>query len=386
VLDGQPVAFLSCSEKFKSSVAYPVRAALADIDVRGVIVGEEPQLPRTDWGPEDKVESYLNASDAFLALCTADNVHTDGRIECRQNIIDEVQRARNKPHLRSRIMVLKVAEVQLPSNINPIHEPLDLENLGPCIDLIIRQLRTWGVLAGAPAIPHTQTPLIPVDRLLAEVKLGEFDKATALAYQISLHGDRAGQLAAVAELLNRLRPSADDENLQENTGVHVISTVLDGFARIDHTLVSPQAIEELSLSPETTHRIAAVDLLWDLAEAAPGMVPLGLLGRLARPNDEDWYVEAPAMAVVKLLMLTRRHARVIFDRLAASTEAEDRYAVAAALLDLSRVQPAAVPPDLAHRLVNDNDELVKSKAQEVVDVISSLPKDAYDQRYQPFGI
>jgi hypothetical protein len=386
VLDGKPIVFLSCSETFKREVAYQVRVALAEIGVHGVIVSDEPQLPRTDWEPDDKVESYLNASDAFVALCTPDNEHTDGTIECRQNIVDEIQRARNKPHLRTRILVLKSADVRLPTNINPTFEQLDPAEMAPSIEFITRQLQTWGVLAGAPAMPLPETLIVPIDELLAAVHLGEFDKATALAYRIALLADRGSLLAAVAELLNRLKPTSDNEDLQDNRELHVISTVLDGIARMDHSLVSPQALEELSLSRETTHRIAAVDLLWDLAEASPGMVPLGILGRLARPSEEDWYVEAPAMAIVKLLMLTRRHARVIFDRLATSDEATDRYDVAAALLDIAQIEPAAVPPDLVQRLVKDEDELVKTKAEEVAEVISTLPEGAYSKRYQPFGI
>jgi predicted nucleotide-binding protein len=142
VLDGKPVVFLSCSEKFKLNVAFPVRSALTDIRIHGVIVTEGPSLPRTDWGPDDKVDSYLNASDAFVALCTPDNQNADGTIECRQNIIDEIQRARNKPHLRSRLMILKTDEVELPSNINPTYEQLDAQVMGPSIALIVRQLRT----------------------------------------------------------------------------------------------------------------------------------------------------------------------------------------------------------------------------------------------------
>jgi hypothetical protein len=76
-----------------------------------------------------------------------------------------------------------------------------------------------------------------------------------------------------------------------------VGQVLEGLSRVDHSLVSPDAIEELSLSHVIEHRIAAIFLLWDLAEASPGHVSLGILGRLARPADEAWYVQAPAMAI-----------------------------------------------------------------------------------------
>src|SRR5258707_7303173 len=98
MLNGRPVVFISCSEKFKLAVARPIREGLKEVGVHGVIVSDELALPRTGWTTDDKVESYLDASDAFLALCTADDKIEDGTVQCRQNIIDEIPRARLKPH------------------------------------------------------------------------------------------------------------------------------------------------------------------------------------------------------------------------------------------------------------------------------------------------
>jgi hypothetical protein len=78
MLRGQATVFLSCSEKFKERVALPIRQAPRDRGVFGVIVSEEPLLPRTSGDPDSKVESYLDASDAFVALCTPDDVLQDG--------------------------------------------------------------------------------------------------------------------------------------------------------------------------------------------------------------------------------------------------------------------------------------------------------------------
>jgi hypothetical protein len=219
---------------------------------------------------------------------------------------------------------------------------------------------------------------VAVDTLVSSVKLGEHDKASRLAYETALQTTRADQAQAVTDLLNRLHTGTGDP--------HIVATVLEGLARVDHNLVPLDAIEELSLSPITGNRMAAAFLLWDLAESMPGLVPLGTLGRLARPADEDWYVQAPAMAVTKLLMLRRKQARLILDRLARSSDAQDRYEVASALADLADVEPSAVPPDLAQRLAKDPDDLVATKAQEVISALSSLPDNAYETRFAPFGI
>jgi hypothetical protein len=234
------------------------------------------------------------------------------------------------------------------------------------------------VIAERPSVPAAPLSTVDVDNLVASIDLGDHDKASRLAYNAAIETSRADQLQAVQDLLSRLRTESGDP--------HVVGHILEGLGRIDHSLVPLNAIEELSLSSVTEHRITAIFLLWDLAAAIPGQVPLGVLGRLARPADEDWYVQAPAMAITKLLMLHRKHARVILDRLANSADTEDRYDVAAALADLASVDASAVPPDLAKRLAKDSDNLVASKAREVVEALASLPDNAYETRFDPFGI
>ena len=378
MLNGRPVVFISCSEKFKLIAARPIREGLSEIGIYGVIVSDEPSLPRTGWAPDDKVESYIDASDAFLALCTADDELEDGSVQCRQNIIDELQRARQKPHLRHRIMVLKMAPVRLPSNINPTYDRLDPKNINSSIDLIAKQLQAWGVITARASAPATLTSAPNVEKLVDSIKLGDHDKASRLAYDTAVETRRADQFQAVQDLLNRLRTHTGEP--------HIVGHILEGLARVDHSIVPFDAIEELSLSLVTEHRIIAIFVLWDLAEASPGQVPLGILGRLARPADEDWYVQAPAMAITKLLMLHRRHSRLILDRLARSSSPEDRYEVASALEDLASVDASAIPPDLAKQLAEDPDNLVATKAREVLTFLKSLPEDAYERRFGPFGI
>lgn len=382
MLNGQPTVFLSCSEKFKAVIAIPVRHGLRAHGVHGVIVSAEPQLPRTGWEPDDKVDNYMNASDAFTALCTPDDELTDGTVQCRPNIIDEIQRARSKPHLRDRIMVFKSPFVRLPSNINPLYERLDADDIKAAVELIMRQMQTWGVLAGERSAPLIQTfpHHIPVDEQLAGLGLGDHDKATARAYRLAMEAGRSAQREFIEDLRQRLHDTGDDTNR------HIIGSMIEGMARVDVTLISADMIEELADSDETTDRMSAVFVLWVLAETAPGLVPLGTLGRLARPSEEDWYVQAPAMAITKLLMLHRQHAQLILDRLARSSDPTDRHEVALALLDLSSVDATAVPPDLAQRLARDTDNLVAEKGREVAAAIAHLDEHAYTKRFSPFGI
>jgi hypothetical protein len=381
LLRGQATVFLSCSERFKEQVAFPIRQALRQQGVFGVIVSEEPTLPRTSGEPDSKVESYLDASDAFVALCTPDDRLEDGSIQSRQNIIDEMQRARQKPHLRERIQVFKEPSVRLPSNINPTYERLEVDNVAPVGELIVRQLDSWGILAAEPhpaPAPAAERPEV-VRELTEGLGLGEHDEAARRAYKLLTTQARAAHEAAVAELRRYLRDSDDTEQTL------LAGSVLEAINRLDPSLIDIDIIEELANSNDFSKRSSAAILLWDRAEAAPATVPLGLLGRLARPATEDWYVQAPAMAAAKQLLLQRRAARIVFDDLAKSGNSEDRYAVASALLDVSHFDKWAVPRDLAEQLARDDDALVAAKGREVLEAIADRPPEGRDP-LSPFGL
>jgi hypothetical protein len=109
-----------------------------------------------------------------------------------------------------------------------------------------------------------------------------------------------------------------------------------------------------------------------------------VLGRLALPSTEDWFVWAPAMAAVQELALHRREAYAIFSSLAASDDARDRFAVAAALLGLAGVRPDAVARGLAERLSEDPDPLIAEKARNVLSATEQVTDREHAECYQRF--
>ena len=143
--------------------------------------------------------------------------------------------------------------------------------------------------------------------------------------------------------------------------------------------IPPTVIEELASREDVASRMAAAMILESLAIAAPSLVPLGLLGRLARPADEDWYVQSPAMKAVRTVMARRPQSRVLLDGLAGSAEPTDRFEVGSTLLELAQSKPEWVPPDLVEVLVTDADPLVAAKGREIRDLLRPLPPDSYDR-------
>jgi hypothetical protein len=370
MLDGRPVVFLSCSDKYKESVAAKVRTSLEGVGVWGVIVSDEPLLSRVGWEPSDKVDAYMNASDAMVALCTADDALADGTMQTRQNIIDEIRLARERPHLRDKVLVAKARSVRLPSNINPTYEQLDPADLDPLITIVLRQLREWGVVDESPAEPVIRHPAPAAIQLLSGLVLGDWEEAQRRAYSVASTADHAGLESMVDALLACVRQGDD---------AHVPCMLLQSLIEIDPQLARPQLIEELAAREDIASRMAAAMIIESLARTAPTLVSLGLLGRLARPAEEDWYVQDPAMNAVTLLMGRRPQSRVILDDLARSEDPTDRFAVCATLLEVARSKPESVPPDLVEVLVTDGDPLVAGKGREVVQLLEPLPREAYER-------
>jgi hypothetical protein len=389
MLGGQVAVFVSCSEKFKEAVARPVRDALAEHGLRGIIVTDEPLLPGTGAQPDAKVESYLNASSAFVALCTADYALSDGTTYPRANIIDEIQLASLRPQLRDHSQILKSPEVLLPSSITPTYDRLDIASPADAAAVILKQLEAWGVTnppplpraAAAAADPDADTGTADGLRALCDgLRPDDRGEATRQAYRLLTDGSEYdGQ--RMARALHREVLEGPDR-----AGQLAGAALLGAMARLQASLISVEMIEILAAGMDYPARSCAAHLLRDRATVAPLDVPLPLLGRLAMPSAEDWYVWAPAMAAVKELVLSRRDACAILESLCASAEPQDRHAVAQALLDVAAVRPAAVARDLAERLVEDPDPLVARLAQDVLTAIEHVSDSDQAACYARFGL
>jgi len=383
MLRGQVAVFLSCSEKFKPKLAWPVRDALAAEGVYAIIMSDEPPLPEPGGlggDAEGGAEPYLDASSAFVALCTADYELSDGSQYPRANIIDEIQQASARPHLRDRSQVLKAPGVLLPSDITPTHDGLDVARPAAAAEVIWAQLQRWGIgPASLPAAPPPAAAADDVDALFAGLRPGEDDEARRRIYPLLRDRD-SGQRRQVARELHRQITESEDSDR-----ALAAASLLEAAWRLDAALVPGEMIEALATHPRYPARACAANLLRRRAAVAPLDVPVEVLGRLAWPSAEDWLVWAPAMAAVQELVLHRRDAQVILESLAASADPQDRYAVAAALVGLAAIKPAAVTATLAEQLAGDADPLVAAKAREIMTVIEQVMDSDRAGRHRPSG-
>jgi hypothetical protein len=381
VLHGQVAVFLSCSDKFKPGLAWPVRDSLAAQGLRVIILNEEPPL-ESAGGEEARAEPYLDASSAFVALCTADYELSDGSRYPRANIIDEIQQALGRPHLRDHAQILKSPGVLLPSDITPSYDSLDVTKSAVAAEVILKQLQQWGIVPvpESPAAPHRvgSWEADDVDALLAAPQPGDQDEARARIYPLLRDRSEDRRRWIANELYREIM-----DPKKESRAV-AAAALLEAASGVDPALVSREMVETLAGHGRYQARACAASLLRDRAAVAPLDVPIEVLGRLALPSAEDWFVWAPAMAAVQELALRRREAHAIFNSLAASNDTRDRFAVAVALLGLAKVRPAAVSRDLAERLSEDPDPLIAEKARDVLAATEHVTDREHAECYQRF--
>lgn len=379
MLEGRTTVFLSCMDAFADQLARPIRDQLSDVGYRAIIVSDEPS-PRGSFDLESKVNAYIEASDAFVALCTHDD-RVPGNTA--QNIIDEIGRARSHPSLREVVCVLKEADVKLPSNINPVWNALEADKPDAALGVIRRQLEAWGVVPTRPRATPVEVLELPsgfLEELFDGVGLGDHDKAEGKLRYLFGRLTKDDQRRVVRGIFEHA------VSPPEGTDLHIVTSFLEAACRLDASLVEMAWIEEFTMSSVHNHRMSAAMILWDLAVSTPGTVPLDLVAKLAKPSSEDWYVFAPALGATKQLALTRRSALGIILDLAKSPNADDRDYAVAALVDLARVDPALIPVEPVKRLASDSDPSVAERGAALLETVRQVPEAERTSRYGRFGL
>lgn len=357
---GKPAIFLSCSHKHKEQVAWRFRDVLHDVGIFGIVVEDLPR-PGAAWSADEKVDEYLRVSDAFVALCTPDDEHANGTWWPRENIPEEIARARGMAHLQHKVAVLKTADVQLPSNLGPAYDHMDLDDLRPALDALMRQLRVWDfdVPTLAVDVPsgvdelHDAAERAP---LLHLFKLGDDEGNRRRIRTWMMDHTKREQEEAVGSVLEVLRDT-DRWTAAENAAF-----VLDYLATVDLQLFSVALLDELSRHRDFTVRSVAATILWTAAVIAPGLAPLDIVVRLLVAG-EDWYVVTPAQRALQLLALSRSDAMQVLIDLAHDTEKDHRVYAAKAFADIAEIRPAIVPRAVVEELAGNPDHELRSHAQ-----------------------
>jgi hypothetical protein len=175
MFEGKPMVFISHSEMARDQLAKPFREYLESLGLHGVIVSEEPLPDRSITNPAEKVAYFLDHASMFVGLASPDEKLKGGGVRTRQNIIHEIGSALERPNLKDRVQVFRAPKVELPSNINLVHERLDPDDVRSIYSVFEDQARQWGIL------PKAATPAGPTEPSLPENAALEQDTNDAAA-------------------------------------------------------------------------------------------------------------------------------------------------------------------------------------------------------------
>jgi hypothetical protein len=359
VLDGKPTIVLSYSVGYEDQVAGPVAERLKSFGFRAVLVGNEPQPPSVDSTPSDKVEWYFRHSNMAVFLATPDDRLASGEIRTRQNIIDEHRLGQQLPHLRQRLLVFKAKDVKLPSNINPVHERLPLDDPDWIVSKIVEQAGTWGVLPARPAAAADESPASSQDGTSGAAP-PERDDAEASGQATRALQDAVAALDGEATDLGQLRRAElaiaallGDSGRDETLSVHLANSL---FAR-RHEIRVRSAERLLLIRTYLRHtrddNVPGVYWLKDLRRREV----IDLLTSLVR-QDGSSEVRAQALRILAKLRApkTASEARELLRPLLTGTDSAPRKAALAFIQERR---------DRSLRTLLDDPEIVERDASEV---------------------
>jgi nucleoside phosphorylase len=167
---------------------------------------------------------------------------------------------------------------------------------------------------------------------------GEWEIARDAAFEILALTDDAGQNELFEYLLRYLGLPNDDDRLWGAVQtIECVASLAPGL--FDHKLFSDMANDQ-----DFTIRSMAASIFLDFAQYAPELIPMDLLVKLAR-HDEDWYVMAPAFAALKSMASLQPAALDVFFRQLRSDDPVAREYAAAALADIAEREPEILDPD-----------------------------------------
>jgi hypothetical protein len=244
VIEAKPTVVLSYSERFQDDVARPVAKTLRRFGLRPVLVGDEPLPAGIESNPNNKVEWFFLNAEMAVILATPDERTENGEVKkIRDNVVDEYRIAQQKEHLREKLLVFKAEDVELHSNINPVYEPLPLDNPEWIANRIVEQARIWGLLPPVPT-PNPDSGLTSSEEgtsgAPSVVHAGGDDAAATQQASDALQGASAALSGEVTDSFSIRRAElaiaalTADESDADPVGVHLANTL---FAQRNEIIV-----------------------------------------------------------------------------------------------------------------------------------------------------
>jgi hypothetical protein len=174
--------------------------------------------------------------------------------------------------------------------------------------------------------------------MIADVRLGQWKKATAAALRVLRDTDARGENQTFEKLLAYQDLPEDDAMLWSAL------LTIEMCCELAPDLLSRAALFQMASHANFTVRSSAASICMNWAQFAPDRVPVDILLKLSL-HDEDWYVQAPANAALKSMASAVPGVLAIFYLRLRSSDAQERAHAAACILDIAATEPAILDRD-----------------------------------------
>jgi hypothetical protein len=167
--------------------------------------------------------------------------------------------------------------------------------------------------------------------------LGDWPSAEQAAIAIVKETNSNGHNAVFERLLD-YQDTNDEELLWQ-----ALPTI-ESVAKLAPLLIGRPQLSRLASHRNFSVRATAASICHDWALDFPHLVPIDMLLKLAVPN-EDWYVEAPALAALKTLVRALPPVLQIFFSGLRSENPDERIRAAQALAEIAEQEPELLDAD-----------------------------------------
>ncbi|MGP8281612.1 MAG: hypothetical protein ACLQT6_02730 [Desulfomonilaceae bacterium] len=181
--------------------------------------------------------------------------------------------------------------------------------------------------------------------------VSEDDQLIGLLKGVSLGDWEAGREAAIKLLKTTAESGRNDlfdallkyQDCLDDEVKWSALMVVESFAELAPWLIDRSLLIRMAKSKDYSIRSSAAAICMSLAKFAPDRVPTDILLKLAVP-DEDYYVDTPATAALKILARYRPAILRIFLMRLADSDPSVRIHAAEALSSISHVEPEILDP------------------------------------------
>lgn len=210
-----------------------------------------------------------------------------------------------------------------------------------------------------------------VEELIADVGVGDWDAAYDAALRLLSITETSGDNELFQSLLKYVDYPEDDDL---RWGALL---TIESFAQLAPWLYDRELLFCLGHHPDFSVRSSAASICMDLVNSAPHKVPIDLLLKLAR-FDEDWYVMAPATAALKALCASRPAIQRVFFNWLHSDDPAEREHAASAIADIAHEEPEILEPgeltQEATRLKEIGDHVASGIIAEVIPLVANVER------------